>query len=119
MAQDPLKIVNLLHEQLPPETIQQSIICWYKKIFEKGESFHAGSTVITVPFRSTLVFVDLKPKANWGHPCQYFFISDDADREPYTVAAMFPPFMDTPPHDYVVLLRYGIKPADDRNFNPY
>ena len=119
MLPDTLDIIRLLEEKLSSATIKESIIYWYRKIFAKGETFHAGSAIITVPFRSTLVFIDLKPKANWEHPCQYFFISDETDLAPYIVEATFPPFMDTPPDDYIVLLRYGIKPADNRNFNPY
>ena len=111
-------VAAIIKQLSQPDIIQQSIVCWYNKPFEKGATVQAGPEQLKVPFPSTLVFVDAKPKANWSHPCQYIFLSQDGD-ETAIHEAQYPPFMADPPAEYTVILRYGEPPQDERNFSPY
>ena len=42
-----------------------------------------------------LVFIDLQPQSNWGHPCRYLLISLETG-EIETLDASFPPFLKGP-----------------------
>ncbi|HVL06407.1 MAG TPA: hypothetical protein VM388_10480 [Acidimicrobiales bacterium] len=54
-----------------------------------GEDLFAGRERIAVDVPSHLVFVDLEPRANWGHPCLYLLV--DPDDNVTRIEARFPP----------------------------
>jgi hypothetical protein len=57
-----------------------------------------GSTVevdrkpVQVPFDSIMAFIDLKPAANWGHPCRYLLVNR-ADGAKRSFEGSYPPFL--------------------------
>ncbi len=54
-----------------------------------GDDLFAGRERIGVDVPSHLVFVDLEPRANWGHPCLYLLV--DTEGNVSRVEARFPP----------------------------
>ena len=54
-----------------------------------GEELFAGRDRIEVAVPSYVVFVDLVPRANWGHECLYLLV--DPEGEVTRVEARFPP----------------------------
>ena len=54
-----------------------------------GDELFAGRDRIDVDVPSYVVFVDLVPRANWGHECLYLLV--DPDGEVTRVEARFPP----------------------------
>lgn len=55
----------------------------------EGDALFAGRDRIDVDVPSHVVFVDLVPRANWGHPCLYLLV--DREGEVTRVEARFPP----------------------------
>ena len=55
----------------------------------EGEELFAGRDRIDVGVPSHVVFVDLVPRANWGHPCVYLLV--DPAGGVARVEARFPP----------------------------
>jgi len=55
----------------------------------EGEELYAGRERIEVDIPSYVVFVDLEPRANWGHPCLYLLV--DVEGGVSRLEARFPP----------------------------
>lgn len=115
---DASTILEVVHRSLSPEQIEQSLIYWDKQVFEEGESIRIGPQPYVMPFDGTLVFVDLAPRFNWGHPCLYLLINV-ADLSTEVIDASFPPYSGVFPEPYVSLLRYGKAPLHERDFRIY
>jgi hypothetical protein len=58
-------------------------------VVASGEELFAGRDRIDVHAPSYVVFVDLEPRANWGHPCLFLLVGPDGDVT--RVEARFPP----------------------------
>ncbi len=112
------EVLTVVLDSLSPEEAASSIVYWDQRVFEEGESVTLGSETLEVTANATLVFVDLEPRANWGHACAYFLI-DLETREIERHPAEFPPYLDDPPPEYKVLFRYGEPPPHDRHFNVF
>ena len=112
------EVERIVRDTLNGDVIPQSLVYWWNKTFAEGDVVQAGPQQFTAPFPSTLVFVDRSPKSNWSHPCTYMFIATASD-DVRAIEASFPPFMDKPPPEYALILRYGETPADSKDFNPY
>src|SRR5688572_8586001 len=54
-----------------------------------GEELFAGRDQIDVHVPSYVVFVDLEPRANWGHACLFLLVGPDGDVT--RVGTRFPP----------------------------
>ena len=54
-----------------------------------GEALFAGRVRIDVAAPSYVVFVDLVPRANWGHECLYLLV--DSEGAVTRLEARFPP----------------------------
>ncbi|MFO7616501.1 MAG: hypothetical protein R6V75_04550 [Bacteroidales bacterium] len=75
-----------------------------------GASVPAGDGFIDLPWEGHVVFVDLEPKANWGHPCQYLAIQQDGD-DHIGMLAQMPPFLQSDdPTVYRLLWRGPLAP---------
>jgi hypothetical protein len=112
------KIMELIHKTLTPEQVERSFIYWDKRILPKGNPIKAGLQTLSMPFEGTMVFVDLAPRANWAHPCLYVFIQNDTFSTKVDKAS-FPPNIDEKSETFIILLRYGKKPAHERDFNAF
>jgi hypothetical protein len=104
------EVLEAVRHILSPEQLKDSLIFWDKKIHEEGETIMAGLQTILMPFRGTMVFVDLAPKYNWAHPCLYIFIDCKVEKT-HMIEASFPPTIDEADEDYEMLLRYGETPS--------
>ena len=112
------EVEHIVRKELDQATVAQSLIFWWDRHFNEGDVVRVGPGELKAPFSSTLVFIDMAPKSNWGHPCTYVFVGDATD-EVKAFGASFPPFMDKPPPGYSLILRYGAPPPDSKDFNPY
>jgi hypothetical protein len=59
-------------------------------LLEKGSSITVSRQTIQITAPSVMVFVDLAPGVNWGHPCRYLLISPDGSIL-QNVEGQFPP----------------------------
>ena len=112
------EVERIVRKVLDKATVAQSLIFWWDRPFNEGDVVRVGPQELKAPFLSTLVFIDMAPKSNWSHPCKYMFISNLTD-EVRAFDASFPPFMDKPPPEYSLILRYGVPPPDSKDYNPY
>lgn len=103
------QIIETINNCLGPEEISSSIIYWYKKILRQGEDVKIGRQVTIMPFEGTMIFVDLTPHANWGHPCFYIFIDVHAVNT-RIIGGSLPPDIDRSDESYVMIQRFGLKP---------
>ena len=104
-----LALIELLQNVLSKDAIKQSMIFIDTKIHSKGTEVTYPKTNFTYPYDGFMVFVDLKPKLNWGHDCLYLF----------KVKSTLPPYQGDYPETYSLILRYGSKPNDEHDFNPF
>ena len=109
------EILELVRRLLTPEQIERSIIYWHKIVRSDGTPIKAGPQIFLMPYKGTVVFVDLAPTYNWAHPCLYIFI-DSTAKKTQLMKASFPPFFGTPDENYVILLRFGEIPPHERYF---
>jgi hypothetical protein len=68
-----------------------------------------GDALVEVPWDAHIVFVDLEPRANWGHACCYLAIRRDGD-EVIQVAAQMPPFLKGKTSTFRLLWRGPLAP---------
>jgi len=115
---DKEKILKMVLNTLPGEKIEQSIIYLEREPFKAGDTINSGRMSIGVKKPSYMAFVDLQPRLNWGHSCNYVLI-DAETFETEIFNAQFPPYQGDYPQSYIVLLRYGVKPPHERYFNVY
>jgi hypothetical protein len=63
-----------------------------RRVFAPGQSAPVDGEEIPVQAPTAVAFVDLEPRANWGHRCRYLLI--DVERgEIRSVDKQFPPFL--------------------------
>ncbi len=111
-------ILAFLKDQLEEVQLNKAIIYRESETFRKGIKIPIGREMHTIPFDSYMVFVDLEPKANWGHQCIYFFVDTEGKNFKKSFE-MFPPYFGEYPETWIVLQRYGEKPPHDRYFQAY
>lgn len=111
-------VLDIIYKTLNPKQIESSIIYWDKRIIEKGNKIRVGLKEISMPFNGMTIFVDLAPKLNWAHPCLYLLVNVE---NLYTnvIEASFPPYLGEFPATSVIVLRYGKKPINDRDFQTF
>ena len=98
-----LALIELLQNVLSKDAIKQSMIFIDTKIHSEGTEVTYPKTNFTYPYDGFMVFVDLKPKLNWGTK----------------VKSTLPPYQGDYPETYSLILRYGSKPNDEHDFNPF
>ncbi len=111
-------LLAFVKKELDRSDIENSIIYWDSRIIDKNEQIRSGKKSFSYPYKSYLLFVDLAPRANWGHPC-IFFIIDENGNQFEMRREEFPPYYGEYPESWTVLLRYGEKPPHNRYFNIY
>ena len=113
-----LTLIELLQNVLSKDAIKQSMIFIDTKIHSEGTEVTYPKTNFTYPYDGFMVFVDLKPELNWGHDCLYLFIKSDLSQLT-KVKSTLPPYQGDYPETYSLMLRYGSKPNDEHDFNPF
>ena len=112
------QIINIILPELSDDEINQSIIYFDTKVLQPGDKVRIGKSLTSMSSNAYLVFVDLEPKANWGHKCKYFLI-DPKTKTAKITNEEFPPHLDEYPESFIVILRYGKKPPHDRFFDVF
>jgi hypothetical protein len=115
MKIDKTRLLEIVRHTLSPEQLKKSLIFWDKRIHEEGETIRIGLQSVPMPFRGIMIFVDLAPDYNWAHPCLYLFFDCKAEKT-QTIRASFPPAIPLDNENYVILLRFGDIPPDERYF---
>lgn len=112
------EMLKIVLKNLSTKEKERAIIYWDKKLLEVGDKVKIGRKTIDMSFKGYMVFVDLEPKANWGHPCLYFLI-DIRTQDIKIIKEEFPPYFGDYPQSFKVILRYGEKPPHNRYFNTF
>src|SRR6187401_1895952 len=86
---------------LNDEERRRSAVYIDPQVYRAGSTIAAGRQRIQVPAPAVLVFVDLAPASNWGHPCRYLLLIADNG----TVASIDGQF--PPPRESLRLLHRG------------
>ncbi|HWI02809.1 MAG TPA: hypothetical protein VNT52_03135 [Acidimicrobiales bacterium] len=74
---------------LPDEEKAASAVYVTAGVVNPEEDLFAGRDRVAVEVPGYLVFVDLEPRASWGHPCVYLLVH--ADESVTRLQARFPP----------------------------
>src|SRR6187431_2755090 len=90
-AQSLHRIRSQAYATLTPQTAAVHHLGVVPHVLRKGETLKLVDRRIKVPADSVLVFEDLMPGANFGHPCRYLFHSPKDGSILQTVEAEFPP----------------------------
>lgn len=75
---------------LSKDELRESAVYLKPCLLEKGSSTSVSRQAIHITAPSVMVFIDLFPSANWGHPCRYLFISPEGGIL-QSVDGQFPP----------------------------
>lgn len=67
------KLLKALDPLLSKEELMQSVIYIVKEDIFKGKELNINRKKRQSPFDGELIFVDLKPGFNWGHPSLYVY----------------------------------------------
>jgi hypothetical protein len=118
MATTKTQMLTKMKAALTAEELATTMVFWYDKPLKSGQKVQLGKDSLPMPFDGTLVFVDLQPKANWSHPC-YYLLYDAKLTTCKRIEAAFPPFYGPEAANYLLLLRYGKTPDNERDFNPF
>ena len=93
------KIIVLLKRLIPKERIADAAVFLDTQIKKQGQPVSIGRKQYPMPFTGYLVFVDLMPVANWGHPALAIFVSEEGDNVT-SIDIEFPSFFGEPPANY-------------------
>ena len=76
---------------LPADQVNTTHLSIHPQILPAGHVFNLVDRQLVVRQDAALVFADLMPQANWGHPCVYRFHDPTSASLLYEEQAMFPP----------------------------
>ncbi len=100
------EILNLVLRELSAKQTRECSVYLDSRMKEPGDEVRVGLKTMDMPFLGFLVFVDLMPMANWGHPVVYLLIKSDGT-DLVRVDDQFPPFEGDSPEHFQVLSRSG------------
>jgi len=103
------RILGKIRNSLGTERLERAIVYLDHKPKRAGEYLHVADVIIDLPWDGHVAFVDLEPKANWGHACSYFSIRLDGE-EVIELPAQMPPFLKAGASDFRLLWRGGLAP---------
>jgi len=86
------RIMDKVRDSLGADRLERVIVYLDDDLKRAAERVSVGDVVIDMPWEGHIAFVDLEPKANWGHACSYLAIRLDGD-EVIEFAAHMPPFL--------------------------
>jgi hypothetical protein len=101
MSKDLLRLARRALETLPPGVVQGSNVYLDRLVYQPGTPVPVGRGTVVVPHPSLLMFVDLVPGANWGHPSKYLLVGIE-DGNVQELDSQFPP-----PREHLALLHRG------------
>ena len=78
---------------LGDEILLNAIVYVSHETVHAGMQIHLGDALVEVPWEARVVFVDLEPKANWGHRCAYIILQLGDDGGFIRKDAQMPPFL--------------------------
>lgn len=64
-------------DKLGEPEVKNARIYWDRRSFDKSTPYYIGNSPVNMSYDYRVVFIDLAPGANWGHPCEYIFIDSD------------------------------------------
>lgn len=76
---------------LPTDQSGKTHLSISSQVFPAGYAFKLVDKQLVVREEAALVFVDLLPRANWGHSCSYQFYDAASGKLLYQEGALFPP----------------------------
>ena len=103
------RILKKVGERLGPGRLQGAIVYLDRELKRAGEAVQSGDVVIDLPWDCHIAFVDLEPRANWGHACAYLAIRADGD-DAIEIAARMPPFLKAGSSGFRLLWRGPLAP---------
>jgi len=96
------EIARVVRQHLSPAEQRQSIAYLDERPIKTGAAVNIGGRTQTAPWDAVLVFVDLVPSGNWGHPCLYVLVGADGERVNVLRSDM-PPFLKGVPETWRLL----------------
>ena len=102
-------IMDKVRGSLGADRLEGAIIYLDHDLKRAGERVSVADMVIDVPWDGHIAFVDLEPKANWGHACSYLAIRLYGD-EVIELAAHMPPFLKAEASTFRLLWRGPLAP---------
>lgn len=90
LLSDP-EIFVLARTQLGAQWRDDARVLLERSLKPAGECIALGPHTLTMPFTGYMVFIDLIPEANWGHPAAVLCLSEDGAHTQLT-PCRFPPF---------------------------
>lgn len=82
----------------------KSVIYLDTKELPAGSIIDIDGSEVRLPWKGTLVFIDMEPQANWGHSCRYLLF-DRTSGEMLSFEAQFPPYLRGPSETLTLLWR--------------
>jgi hypothetical protein len=101
MSEDLTRVARRALATLPAHELRGSNIYLDPRICATGARVPVGRQTISAAQPSLLLFIDLVPGANWGHPCKYLLVGLE-DGKVQEIDAAFPP-----PRENLHLLQRG------------
>jgi hypothetical protein len=80
---------------LSDEERSSSAVYLDEEIVPAGTVLRIDGQEVKVPWPAAVAFVDLRPAANWAHPCRYLLI-DREGTQIESIEARWPPFLRGP-----------------------
>ncbi len=74
---EPEQIVETALATLSEKEKRESAVYLKQNVLEKSASARIGRRAVQITTPCMMVFVDLFPRANWGHNCRYLLIGLD------------------------------------------
>ncbi|MDD1620349.1 MAG: hypothetical protein LUQ11_02625 [Methylococcaceae bacterium] len=102
-------ILNKVRDRLGADRLETAIVYMDSEPKRAGERVSVTDNVIDMPWDGYIVFIDLEPKANWGHACEYLAIRLNGD-EVIELAAQMPPFLKAETSAFRLLWRGPLAP---------
>jgi len=109
MTEPAQRILDKVRGSLGADRLASAIVYLDWNPIRAGERVRVGDVQIDVPWDAHIAFVDLEPRANWGHACCYLAIRQDTD-EVIQVAAHMPPFLKAETSTFRLLWRGPLTP---------
>jgi len=103
------RILDKVRGSLDADRLAGAIVYLDWNPIRAGERVQVGDALIEVPWDAHIAFVDLEPKANWGHASCYLAIRRDAE-EVIQVASQMPPFLKAETSTFRLLWRGPLAP---------
>lgn len=102
MTLDEAAIIAIARRHVEEHSRVQSVVHWDRTLRSAGDLVRVGRSERSMPFAGYSVFIDLAPRANWGHPARTLLISADGTQV-QAFEVQFPPYLDDYPDSYLTL----------------